>query len=479
MKPNKITAIEAKERFDQQRDDIVLCIDGYVSWTKKSLFYDLVVDEYFLAIPRNVFHKKSSPHPKRKEENKKQTCLKNWGVENVSQSKHIIEKKRQTCLDNWGVECSLHSADIKHLIQDKWLQKYGVVTPLSNEDIRKKISETNISRYGVENPFANKEIIDKIKQASLEKYGVEHHTKSMNYKYKVSDRIIFETGEHVYDWYETQPEPKPSINYIRKNTLNKSITLTDVKQLFNTYLSHRTSLEKYTSDVLQCDFYNKKVLGYRPDFKISDSVYLNVDGLYWHSELERDKQYHFKMREDFEKANLKLIQIHENEIRDKPDVIRSIVSSYINESLLSKTDYIIQTPTNNEASEFIKNNHLFDVVRAQHIGLYKQHCLLTLLSYRIIKNVCIIKQITYKNNTRVINNALLAWLFNTYKQINKIKYTFDLRFENNMLLQQIGFTIHKDKLDWLWTDFSTTNKKQSERYKTKIFGAGKRMCYYC
>jgi len=74
----------------------------------------------------------------------KETNLKKYGVENVSQIEDIKEKKKQTTLNNFGV-------------------KY----PMQSKVVRKKLRKNNIEKYGVDNVSQLEEIKDKKKQTML------------------------------------------------------------------------------------------------------------------------------------------------------------------------------------------------------------------------------------------------------------------------------------------------------------------------
>ena len=61
--------------------------------------------------------------------------MRNYGVENPSQSKQIQDKRKQTFLNTFGVE-----------------------NPYLVQEIRDKANKTNLEKYGVENVFLNKDM---------------------------------------------------------------------------------------------------------------------------------------------------------------------------------------------------------------------------------------------------------------------------------------------------------------------------------
>ena len=74
----------------------------------------------------------------------KETCLKNYGVDNPQKSKIINEKTKQTCLE-----------------------KYGVDNVWKSDEIKNKIKITNLIKYNVEYPQQNKQILEKTQQTCL------------------------------------------------------------------------------------------------------------------------------------------------------------------------------------------------------------------------------------------------------------------------------------------------------------------------
>lgn len=151
-------------------------------------------------------------------ENRKQTCIRKYGVEYSGQAKEkkektiktwlnkygvdnprkaecikkkitqyfkdknkvnkIIEKRKQTCLEKYGVEYSLQSDLVKNKIKETCLKKYGVDHPWKSDKVKQEIKETIENRYG-----DNKnQIIEKIKETCLKKYGVSSWSKTNDFK---------------------------------------------------------------------------------------------------------------------------------------------------------------------------------------------------------------------------------------------------------------------------------------------------------
>lgn len=105
-------------------------------------------------------------------ERRKQTFLKNYGVECGLQSTEIKNKIKKTNLEKYGVECTLSSKPIRDKITATFIENYGVDNPNKCKTTIEKTKATNLQRYGVTNPNQLDEIKEKTKQTNLEKYGV-------------------------------------------------------------------------------------------------------------------------------------------------------------------------------------------------------------------------------------------------------------------------------------------------------------------
>jgi hypothetical protein len=147
------------------------------------------------------------------------TCIKKYGVDNVSKdptikikiqnsiedhfgekklsSPEILNKKRSTCLKKYGVDHQSKAEKIKKQKENTNLKKYGVKNPAQNDIIKKKIKQTNLLKYGVENPLSNKIIQEKRKQTLLKKYGVDNPWKSEEIKEKIQKSI-----KNIPDYYK-------------------------------------------------------------------------------------------------------------------------------------------------------------------------------------------------------------------------------------------------------------------------------------
>lgn len=114
----------------------------------------------------------------------KQTCMQQYGVENVFQVDEYKNKQKETCVQKYGVENISMSKDIKNKKKNTFIKKYGVDNPAKVKEVQEKTKKTNIARYGVPVVTQNPDVIQKIKATNLKKYGYESVMQNANVKAK-------------------------------------------------------------------------------------------------------------------------------------------------------------------------------------------------------------------------------------------------------------------------------------------------------
>lgn len=414
----KKTYEEAKKCFENQgRADILLLEEEYESWRKKATFLDLVTGEKFSAIPKMVFYQKSAG-PKRAKEQRKKTNMEKYGnpVPFHGNTEAAIELKNK------------RAATI--------LEKYGTSHPSKNTEIREKVTQTVFERHRVEN-------VGQLKK-----------------------QVVLETGEYIADWFGKQKEPKPcsfqsfgAIFLFGKG--KSSFSVEELHGFLAGYRENTTKLEREASRILAVPHFNKQIkkgLRYRPDFKINDDFYINVDGLFWHSIKTKTKTYHYQLREALEKSNIRLFQFREDELYEKEAIIKSMVSNQEKESVrvyARKTE--VGTVLQKVADDFLEKNHLMGSIKARHVGLFSGGELISLLSFKMKGEVLVIERFASKTFVVVVG-GLSKLLTYCKKQLSpsRIESWVDLRYGNGGSLKKCGFQEVRTTLSWKWTNGKQT-----------------------
>ena len=538
----RISYEEAKKRFEEQgRSDLELIEEKYVSWKQDALFFDKVYNEYFTAIPKNVYSQRSC-HPKRAVENRKQTNIDRYGNTCSLHGAEVQSKVKQTMIDKYGVEHAWHSTELRNKYEKSIKSRYGVDNISQAEAIKEKKRKTTSLHHGVDYPAQNKDIFEKQKTSTKNLYGVDHASQSIVVQERIKQTLEERYGVHspfqlpgvndkaqqtciekygkpyyaqskskviidsesnqtVIDWWKSLPVPKPSYSHVWNELKeNKAVTQQNLTDILTRFSQNKTTLESIAESLFASSHYNQKAikeLPYKPDFKINESLFVNVDGLYWHSEANKSKNYHFELRKKFEEHNLKLIQFHEDEIKTKPEIVKSIVASksgVIQEKIYARKT-TIQFVSQSQAKSFLESNHLMGNIAAKHIGLFDNNKLVCLLSYKTFatNNSCHIERFCSLCNVVVVG-GFTKLLTALEKLLNAKEYMYwvDLRYGTGEHLLNHGFVWKKDTLGWKWTDGTSTynrlrcranmdNRKLTEKQHSeelgweRIYDAGQRL----
>jgi len=200
----KIHNIKSKEYYDKyfkkQNEDICeYCgkLTKYISFKNgysKHCSYDCSCSDP-LTINKSRITKKLKYDDENfnNRESAKNTCLKIYGVTNISKSKQIKLQKTITCLKNHGVD-----------------------NYTKTEECKNRVKETCLKKYNVDNPSKYKEFKDKRTQTIFEKYGVYNYSTSREYrllKERLKEWIPLElkTDFEIYSrkvWNETKKHKK-------------------------------------------------------------------------------------------------------------------------------------------------------------------------------------------------------------------------------------------------------------------------------
>jgi predicted transcriptional regulator len=461
----------------------------------------------------------------------KRTNLEEYGCENVSQNELIKNKKQKTTLNHFGTNSPFESDFIQEKIRKSNLEKYGCENPQHNLEIRNKTKKTNLKKYGCENVFNNSEIKKRIQNTVFEKYGVTHISQSYIIQEKIKKNYFQKTGfsgpgsdpevrrrmketrirkrnitlyagKTAFEWARIYDIPV--VTMYKWCQLNPEISEQQLKEYTVNYRNHLTNIESIIQQKLFYQKWNKKFhqkIRYQPDFKMSDTIALNVDGLYWHSELEKKSNYHFQMRRDYEELGLRIFQFRADEVFCKLNIIQSIISNAIGQTQIKigarKT--IVKLINAKEAKCFLEENHIKGYKSAKHLGLYHNDELVSLISYKSgrerksIKSFIKIERFCSKVGLNVIGGFSKLLKFVKIKNGGvPIHYWVDLRYGTGNFLLNQGFKRVRETLGWEWTDFDKTynrlkcranmdQRKLSEKEYAielgwvKIYDAGQRL----
>lgn len=234
------------------------------------------------------------------------------------------------------------------------------------------------------------------------------------------------------------------------------------------YKSKVSSLELQFKELLnnvevKRERWNKKVSrieeNVHPDFQLTyqDKVlYVDVHGLYWHSIVNVDRKYHSSRRNIFEKAQISYLQFFEDEIRDKSEIVKSMILNHFGLTIqkYQARKLELQEVDPKRAHQFFIENHLMGRgSSSKAIGLFYREELVCCLSYRksMRKGYLEISRFATKLNSSCAGG--FGKLVNYLKQFNLPILSYcDLRYATGKSYQALGFVDKGTTLGFQWTD---------------------------
>ena len=202
----------------------------------------------------------------------------------------------------------------------------------------------------------------------------------------------------------------------------------------------------------------------------SKNIAIEFNGLYWHSELFVESDYHLKKTELCEEKGIQLIHIFEDEWVNKRDIVESRLKNLFgvtDNRIFGRKCEIREVPTK-EKTIFLNENHIQGAVGSKiNLGLYYNDELVSIMTFgkRPILNYSEYELIRFCNklNTSVIGGAsrLLKYFINTYKPNEVISYA-DRRWSTGNLYEKLGFHFKTNtKVNW----FVINQGKRKHRVK--------------
>jgi len=315
--------------------------------------------------------------------------------------------------------------------------------------------------------YVREMISDKAKERMLdEEYKA-------NIRAKITKHVYLPTNEYLVDFCKRYGAPEATIRHIAEEEgINKAYEYV-VKNLDETgkYKQFISALEIKFIDLFNgtnikverwCKNVDSIQEDVRPDVQLTYGnkvIYVDVHGLYYHcSTMQLDRNYHFDRRILFEDAGIRYIQFYEDEIKNQPEIVKSIILNTFgltnNKYFARKLD--LKLVPNLEAVKFFQANHLMGPHRtSKSIGLYNGDELICCLSYRCSfnKGKTEIARFATKLNTSCVGGfgKLVSYL----KQFNKPIVSYcDLRYATGRSYIALGFKELGTTLGWEWTNLT-------------------------
>jgi hypothetical protein len=251
--------------------------------------------------------------------------------------------------------------------------------------------------------------------------------------------------------------------------------------------NHHTSKQEIEVFSFITKNYNKEILqNYKIDKKELDiyipslNLAFEFNGLYWHSDLFKEKKYHYNKWKLCKDNGIKLMTIWEDDWNFKQNIVKSIILNKIgkNKEKIYARKCIIKEVPFNKSKEFLDSNHLQGWCLSKvNLGLYYNDELVSLMTFgkRKIsgKKQHELLRFCSKLNTSVIGGAskLFKHFIRNYKP-NKIISYASCDISDGSLYKILGFNeIGHTGINYWWVKDKRYHRSGFMKHKLVREGA--------
>jgi hypothetical protein len=466
---------------------------------------------------------------------RKKTCLERYGFEIYTKSEEYTEKVKKTNLEKYGVEWYLQSEDKQKKSEKTNLEKYGFTSPSKSEEVKNKIKNTNLERYGYMSPLQNNDVFSKSINTLLVKWGVTNPQKSIELREKTKNTNLERYGFY-HPIQSEEIKNRREFNYIlkygvknssqneefRRNNFNianhpnyinyvgNSISLfkcdlcnnnfeinTDnffrrtksgvsICTICNPIGEHKSIKEKDIYNFIKNNFRGEIIQSYRDGLEID--IYLpnlkigfEFNGLYFHSDKFRSKDYHIDKLNRFRDKGIRIINIWEDDWDFKRSIIESQIMNVLGLStkIHARKCDVKEIIDYNICRQFLKINHIqgdYPNIN-KSFGLYYQDELVGVMTFdkfegrkKMANNEWNLSRFCNISNHYVVGGAskLLNHFIKEYNPNRIISYA-DKDWSQGNLYEKIGFIkLYETKPDYKYVLNGV--RKHKSGFKKSITG---------
>lgn len=442
----------------------------------------------------------------------------------ISSDPAIKKLKIEKSIEKFGSKTPSESSLIKDKIIKTNQLKYNANSPMCLESTKEKSKKTLMKNYGVNNPSKSSRILDRrinsfklnidkfktsYKKTSQEKYGTDHpwenpeihqlsvlktiESKNNKLKSKIENKLnLYNQYELINIEFEVF---KRNITIFCKNcNSNFNINREDFQLRFREKTTICTNCNPPNSNIsgqqnelLQFikDNYDGEILTdkkviypqqidiYLPDLKIG----FEFNGLYWHSESKKGKNYHIEKTKRCSEIGIELMHIWEDDWVYKNHIVKSIILNRLNKisSKIFARKCKISLVDSVESRKFLNKNHILGYCKSKvRIGLFYNNDLISLMTFKQVGFNYELSRFCSKINISVIGgfNKLFNFFIENYPNfIHIITYSDNSMF-NGDVYKKSGFIFLSDiPIDYKWVIGKRRLHKSNFR-KSKLIKLG-------
>ena len=368
-----------------------------------------------------------------KKEAVRATNMKKYGGPAPCSSKEVFAKMESTLSRRYGYRNALQVPSIKEKVFGTIVKRYGGIGAASPV-LAEKQKQTTLERYGVEYSHQCPEILAKVHATFMEKYGTTNPCLLHPASAAPSSQELI-----IRSWLDEW-----GIAYITND---------------------RSVIPPKELDI------------YIPALNVA----IECNGCYWHSDMEKPKDYHTKKFVECRDKGIQLIQIWEDWMINKPEVVKSFLQAKLG---ICNTTYHARKCTVQEidyqtATNFLELNHIQGKCSSNYrLGLFFEEQLVAVMCFNKRSALSGSKQINDSEaelirfcnlrGTRVVGGAgkLLKHYIKVFKPAIVTSYSAN-DISNGQLYKSLGFVTDSKVSESYWYIEPVTFRRQHRSIYTR------------
>jgi hypothetical protein len=438
-------------------------------------------DEYKLKVKNTNLINHGVDHHSKSDEYKsriKDNNILKYGVDNYAKTDESKNKVKNTNLLKYGVDNYSKTDESKNKVKNTNLLKYGVDNYAKTDESKNKSKSTNINKYGIDVYSKTDECKQKMYDTNIERYDAKFYTKSDKYKntiyYRNLNYSIERFGNLGFDYIGRDINRVSLLSRKCGHEFDINITtfISRNQSIINCCLicnppntgqsNGEIELIEWLKDLsIIVNVKNRDICSpqeidiFLPEYNLS----IEFNGIYWHSEIYKDKNYHINKTNMCNGKGISLIHVWEDDWVNKKDIVKSIILNRIKkiERKVHTRKCILKIVPHKEKRDFLIINHIQgDCNSTINLGLYINDELISLmtLGWRKINKKREFELLRFCNKLNTLVTGAASKIFkhflNNYNFDSITSYA-DISMFTGELYPNLGFEYsHRSALNYWW-----------------------------
>lgn len=383
---------------------------------------------------------KCSSNNKQLRDKTKNTLLEKYGVDHYSKTEDYVKKVKKTSIDRYGVDNYSKTEDYVKRSKKTYMDRYGVDSYTKTSEYLEKSKKTCLDRYGVDSYIKTDEFKNRFKKTCLDKYGKDHIYKSILYRSSFNlckdfNYLNYDNGLNLFRCDLGHNFEISTDNYYGR--FNNNVPLCTICNPIGDSRSikeeelYKFILSKYSGTIIQSyrDVYEIDI--YLPDLKLG----FEFNGLYYHSDKFKDKNYHLDKTNYFKEREIRIIHIWEDDWDIKQSIVESQIKNIMklnNNRIYARSCTVSEINDYKLVRDFLSKNHIQGNDRSvKNIGLYYNDKLVSIMTFnksegrkKMVDSEWNLSRFCNILDSNVIGGAskLLSYFIKKYKPFRIISY---------------------------------------------------------